>query len=188
MWDMVHDGRETFLAVMRAMCAPGTPIRLPRPVPLCGERDLDGAAAILLALLDRGLTLAVAGPALVQRLGAAVIAHTGAETTGLSDADWVLVHGPAADAITRARRGSTDRPEAGASIVIAASGPAIPVVVSGPGVHGHTTAHIALDDLAVHAFTAANAAAPCGVDLFVVTGQQVTALPRSVSVQPGVTV
>src|ERR1700754_5143047 len=60
-WDSVHDGRTAFLTCMRAMCSPGPPIELPCVPQICEHAELDSAAAILLALLDRGLSLAVSG-------------------------------------------------------------------------------------------------------------------------------
>ena len=45
---------------------------------VCGHAELDGAAAILLALLDRGLTLGVAGGDAADRAAAIVLDETGA--------------------------------------------------------------------------------------------------------------
>ncbi|HEX9499621.1 MAG TPA: phosphonate C-P lyase system protein PhnH, partial [Mycobacterium sp.] len=97
-WDPVHDGRTAFLAAMRALCAPGTPIVLPARPTLSERAELDGAASILLALLDRGLTLGVAGGNTAQRAAAVVAQATGATRGDVADADWVLADGPAADA------------------------------------------------------------------------------------------
>ena len=67
-------------------------------------------------------------------------------------------------------------------VVIAASGVTATMTLSGPGVSGTTRPEVPLDTVALRAFVAANADAPCGVDLLVVTGNRVISLPRSVSV------
>lgn len=179
-WDAVHDGRTAFLACMRAMCAPGTPVELPRVPQICERAELDSAAAILLALLDRGLTLAVSGDDAANRAAERVIEHTGASRKDIADADWVLVHGPAADAIVSARRGTRLAPEAGATLVIAAAGEPHQMSITGPGVADRATVFVPLDAVAVRAFTTANAWLPCGVDLLIATANCVIGLPRSV--------
>lgn len=182
-WDTVHDARTVFLACMHALCSPGTAVDIPGTPGLAGDAGLDGAAAILLALLDEGLTLGVSGSAAAQRTAARVCELTGATRTDIDRADWVLVEGPAAEAIALAPRGTAFAPQAGATIVIAAAGEPLPMSVVGPGVQGVARTAVALDTLAARAFTAANADSPCGVDLLVVNGSQVTGLPRSVRVR-----
>ncbi|MGV0744817.1 phosphonate C-P lyase system protein PhnH [Mycolicibacterium sp. XJ870] len=182
-WDPVHDSRTVFLACMRAMCAPGTPVELPARPALTPVIELDGAAAVLLALLDRGLALGVSGGAVAHDVAALVAGSSGAAQCGVEDADWVLAHGPAADAISRARRGSRLTPENGATLVIAAAGAVAPVSLAGPGLPKATTAHVALDTVAVHALIAANAAPPRGVDVLIVDGECLVALPRSASLK-----
>lgn len=182
-WDPVHDSRAVFLACMRAMCAPGTPVELPTRPAITPTVELDSAAGVLLALLDRGLTFGVAGSSAADGVAATVAAGTGAAIADVESSDWVLVHGPAADAISRARRGSRLSPETGATLVIATTGAVAPVGLCGPGIAGTATAHIALDTVAVHALAAANAAPPCGVDVLIVDGECLIALPRSVSLK-----
>lgn len=178
----MHDGRTVFLACMRALCSPGTAVELP-DVPELGERtELDSAAAILLAMLDGGLAFGVSGSAEAQRVASSVCGLTGATRTDIPQADWVLVDGPAGDAIARARRGTRFAPETGATLVIAASGDALPMTIAGPGVPGTARTQVPLDTVAVRAFAAANADSPCGVDLLVVTGRRIIGLPRSATV------
>jgi alpha-D-ribose 1-methylphosphonate 5-triphosphate synthase subunit PhnH len=184
-WDRVHDGRTTFLACMHAMCSPGTPIELPQVPQVSEYPELDGAAAILLALLDHDLLLGVSGGAAARRVAEMAVRETGAVTGDVGCADWVLVHGPAADAISRAHRGSRRTPEKGATIVIAAAGEALPLSMVGPGIADRATAFVPLESVAVHAFTATNANPPSGVDLLVVTPECLIGIPRSVSVHHG---
>ncbi len=182
-WDRVHDGRDGFLACMRALCSPGQPIDL-RSTPAISEAaELDAAAGVLLALLDRGLVLAVAGGPEAHRVAAAAAARTGAELGDLEAADWVLVHGPAGDVLTRARRGDRANPESGATVIVATAGPPSVLSVSGPGVDGTATVPLPLDELTVRAFSSANAETPCGVDVFVVAPGRLYGLPRSVTLR-----
>jgi alpha-D-ribose 1-methylphosphonate 5-triphosphate synthase subunit PhnH len=182
-WDPVHDGRTAFLACMRALCSPGTPIELPVKARVYEHPELDRAAAILLALLDRGLALGVCGDDAAHRVAAAVCSETGAEGSDIDIADWVLVHGPAAAAISRAPRGTNRAPETGATLVIATAEAARPMSLSGPGLLQPTTVHVPLDAVAVHALTAANSTQPAGVDVLLVTPECLIGLPRSVSIQ-----
>lgn len=180
-WDSVHDGRTAFLACMHAMCAPGTPIELPHVPQLCEHTEINSATAILLALLDRGLSLGVSGGDAANRAAAMVRRDTGAANGGVTDSDWLLVHGAAADTIVRARRGSPLTPESGATLVIASADEPQPLSIEGPGVAARKTVFVPLDTVAVHAFTAANATPPCGVDLLIVTEKCVIGLPRSIT-------
>lgn len=177
----MHDGRTAFIACMRAMCAPGIPIEIPCVPQICEHSELDSAAAILLALLDRGLSLGVSGGGAAHRVAAILIDDTGAGRGEVAAADWVLVHGAAADTIAHARRGTRLAPETGATLVIAAAGEPHPRFISGPGVADRATVFIPLDAVAVDAFTTANSTLPCGVDLLIVTANCVIGLPRSVT-------
>lgn len=181
-WDAVHDSRTTFLACMWALCSPGRPVEV-SCAPLVSEHaELDLGAAVLLALLDRGLGLGVHGGAPAHRVAAQVCARTGAESVGMDTADWVLVHGPSATAITAAKRGSRLDPESGATLVVATAERTRPMWLSGPGLPEPTRCLLPVDALAVHALSAANADAPRGVDLLIATPECLIGLPRSVSI------
>lgn len=182
-WDAVHDSRTTFLACMRALCSPGTPIELSGTPQICEHAELDRAAAVLLALLDRGLGLGTYGGDAVHRVADTVCARTGADAAEVEAADWVLVHGPAATPVSQARRGTRRTPETGATVVIATAGEARPLLLSGPGLPEPTTAFVPLDALALHALSATNASPPAGVDLLIVTPECLIGLPRSVAIQ-----
>lgn len=183
-WDPVHDSREAFLTCLRAQCAPGFP---QGPLPAAGisaDPHLDGASAILLALLDPGLGLCVVGdePDLMS-VGERLRHGTGAAEAQLADADFVLVGAGAPLGIAaRARRGSALAPERGATIVYCAPTPACGVELSGPGIDGTVRVPVPLSAADLAAVAAANADLPRGVDVFVLTApDQVLAIPRSVT-------
>lgn len=182
-WDTVHDGRTTFLACMRALCSPGTPVESPTVPGISDHLELDRAAAVLLALLDGGLALGVCGGDAARRIADTVTAATGADIGAVDTADWILVHGPAATAITQAPRGTRRVPEAGATLVIATAEEARPVSLAGPGLPQRTTAYLPLDAIALNAVAAANSAPPVGVDLLIVTPECLIGLPRSIAIR-----
>ncbi|EKF23538.1 phosphonate C-P lyase system protein PhnH [Mycolicibacterium hassiacum DSM 44199] len=185
-WDPVHDARTAFSACMHALCAPGTPVEIGRVPHLTDRAELDTAAAILLGLLDARVSLGVAGGAAAHRLAAEIRFGTGATDADVADSDWVLVHGPAAEAIRRARRGTRVTPETGATVVVATNAAPQRITVSGPGIPGgNATVWVPLDAVSVHAFIAANAARPRGVDLLLTTKSCVIGLPRSLEIGVG---
>jgi alpha-D-ribose 1-methylphosphonate 5-triphosphate synthase subunit PhnH len=167
---------------MRALCSPGTPIALPGVPSVSEYPELDRAAAVLLALLDRGLALGICGGDAAHRVAAIVCTETGAENAVIDVADWVLVHGPAASAISQAPRGTRRTPETGATLVIATAEDVRPMRLSGPGLLQPTTALVPLDAVAVHALTVANSNQPAGVDVLLVTPECLIGLPRSVTI------
>lgn len=179
-WDVVHDSRRTFLACMRAQCAPGTPVG-PIPVPgLAPDAALDTAAAVLLSLLDPGLTLAVVGNDAAASVARELVRLIGAEQAAVGDADFVLVAGDPEASIEAARRGSPLHPEDGATLVVVGGGSAADVSIRGPGIQTTTTASLPLSRRALDALATANAEPPRGIDLLLVTGLgRLLALPRT---------
>jgi alpha-D-ribose 1-methylphosphonate 5-triphosphate synthase subunit PhnH len=181
-WDAVHDGRTAFRACLRAMCAPGEPVAgLPR-AGICGDPLLDRAAALLLALLDPGLGLAVAGGAEARACAERLARATGAAPAPLCDADFVLVTGGPAGPAREARRGSALAPEAGATLVYAGDWPPHEAQLAGPGIEAERLrAALALPPGELALLAEAAAAPPAGVDAFVLSPTGLTALPRSVA-------
>lgn len=180
-WDPVHDGRAAFRVCLGAICQPGIAVPgLPRGQ-LCAEPILDRAAAILLALLDPGLTLAVVGGPLAEETAGELRRQTGARPAPVSEADFVLVSGGSKGAAAMARRGTALRPETGATLVYAVDRPPVQVLLTGPGIeHGSRTARVALPDGEREALIAAAATPPCGLDAFVLSPAGLIGLPRSV--------
>jgi alpha-D-ribose 1-methylphosphonate 5-triphosphate synthase subunit PhnH len=186
-WDPVPGGREAFLACLWAQCAPG---RVHGPLPAAGvsrDPDLDAAAAVLLALLDPGLTLAHAGDPNAGSVAGEVRSITGAGDAPVTEADFVLVVGGADQLVepvaASARRGTAADPEHGATIVYCVPQRRTRALVAGPGIDGTAWADIPLDRRELAALTVANSAPPAGVDAFLVVAGSVLALPRSTAVQ-----
>ena len=185
-WDVVHDSREAFLACLWAQCSPGAVQGPLPPAGLSADPWLDGGAAILLALLDPGIGLAVAAQdPEAQVVGEELRRRTGAGITPIEEASFVLVgSGAPLGVAAAARRGSPLAPERGATIVYCAPPTPRTVALRGPGVDGVVTTALPLARHELDALTLANGAPPCGVDAFVlVEPDGVLALPRSVRIQ-----
>lgn len=184
-WDTVHDSREAFLACLRAQCSPGVAVGPLPPAGVSADPFLDGAAAILLSLLDPGLGLCVVGdgPEL-DAVGERLRHRTGSSAAPIADADFVLVGaGAPSGLVARARRGSVLAPEQGATVVFCAPATVCRVELDGPGIDGTIRVSVPLDDADLAAIVAANAERLCGVDVFVLTApDRVLAIPRSVTI------
>ncbi|GAA4283294.1 hypothetical protein GCM10022261_08250 [Brevibacterium daeguense] len=179
-WDAVHDSREVFLACLRAQCAPGSAIG-PVPGPgRCADPALDTASAVLLSLLDPGLTLAV--PDMPEAPLAWLFEQTGATPASVDDADFVLVTGDLPGVLESAQRGDRRHPERGATIVFAGDHAAATnssVTLTGPGIETRLRTSLPLSDEAIRSWTTVNSELPQGVDLVLAGPAQVIALPRT---------
>jgi alpha-D-ribose 1-methylphosphonate 5-triphosphate synthase subunit PhnH len=157
------------------------------PAGLGGDPALDSAAAVLLALLDAGLTVAHLGHQDAARTAAAVCDATGAQPGSVGSADFVLVFGdtrvlPAPPA-SLVRRGTLSASELGATIVYCGQPTGTRAVIAGPGVDGTEHVDLPLDRGELAALQVANRQPLLGVDAFVVDGHRnLVALPRSVTV------
>ena len=179
-WDPVHDARAAFRAGLEAMCRPGRPVAgLPR-AGLAADPLLDHAAALLLALLDPGVGLAVSGDAATRYVGDALLRETGADPAPVGDADFVLAGAGAQGVAGRARHGSALRPHEGATIVYAADHPPVRRRQRGPGFEAPEEVALPLLPGELELLAAAAANPPAGVDAFVVAADGLIALPRSV--------
>lgn len=179
-WDPVHDGRRAFLACLWAFCEPGTPIEgVPRPH-LHEDAVLDGAAAVLLAMLDPGLGLAVFGGIEAERLGESLCRLTGASPVQAEEASFVLVaDGVAEPVAARATRGSALEPERGATIVYAGRWSPVEASLQLAGRSGRRRVELAMPMAELDAIALANAEPPAGIDAFVVGSTSIRGLPRS---------
>lgn len=181
-WDATHDSRETFLAFLRAQCAPG---QASGPVPTagrCSDRSVDTAAAVLLALLDHTTSLAVEGQPVEDFEW--LYAATGASAAPVSEADFVLATDDLATVIAEAKRGTATQPEYGATVIFAGADftTAHVATIAGPGVAQPVNIAVPMSAAAITARAAANAAYPTGIDLAITHGDRLMAFPRSTQI------
>lgn len=181
-WDETHDSRETFLAYLQAQCAPGQP---KGPIPRPGqsaEAAVDSAAAILLALLDQGTSLAIEDRC--RETFQWLYDATGAPAAPVDEADFILTTHQLADVLSQAKRGTASQPEQGATVVCAggdltADQSHTPVTLTGPGIADSLDVALPMSTSAIQARAQAIDAYPMGVDVVITLGDQLIALPRS---------
>lgn len=160
-----------FAALLAALARPGSVQRLPGP----------GAGAIAQALLDRECR-AFAEDAGLQ----AVILRTGAVLSSPEDARHVfmVLDGPdAPDRLARLHTGSPLYPDDGATVIAPAIlGAGAALRLSGPGIEREQVIRLGGLNPAIWATRAALCAYPLGVEMILIDGDRLTALPRSTHV------
>jgi alpha-D-ribose 1-methylphosphonate 5-triphosphate synthase subunit PhnH len=112
--------QRAFRALLQAMSHPG------RIYPLSGDTDKNsglmdkaGLMLVLRTLLDHEVRFSVAGPA-AGSLEKAVFRLTGSRSAPVADADFVVIPGGKSEgAILRARRGTLEYPDSGATAIYA---------------------------------------------------------------------
>jgi alpha-D-ribose 1-methylphosphonate 5-triphosphate synthase subunit PhnH len=184
-WDFVHDGRRAFDCCFRSFCLPGELIEGAPRAMMVDNVAHDVAAGILLALLDPGIRLAVAGPATTQELAAKLCSLTGAELTSIPHAAFVLItEGVDVSVADQAFRGTALQPESGATLIYAGSWPKVPVTLQLPGHAIDRSLALPMPPDEFDAVMRANVETPLGVDVLVVAGTSLLGLPRGVHVLP----
>lgn len=182
--DAILLGHAVYRPLLQAMSRPGTVQRLPataRARPLL---------AVLGALVDREVALHVAAvdDAALQR---ELTGATGGRPARLEDADFVVFpDGRSGGRLLRAKRGTLEYPDLGATAVYAVRRCAEAggfVVLRGPGIRD--AARPTLDGLApeeLGLLREANREFPLGVDaIFVDAEGQVICIPRSTRIEEG---
>lgn len=149
------------------------------------------AAALLLALLDSECRLWLSPRLAGSEAGAWLRFHTGCQITdqpAQAHFAW-LAEGDAVPALTCFAQGSEVHPEGSTTCVLElrhlddSRGGAWSL--QGPGIRERQPLQVeGLPDDFLAQWQANHAAFPCGIDLFLVCGDQLAGLPRSTSVQP----
>lgn len=180
--DPVFDSQAVFSAVMNAFARPGTIVdlgdRVRVPVPLA-----PAAAAILAALADFDTPVWLDAGAEVAGLGNWIAFQTGAPLTrDPGAAQFAVLSDPADLAFERFSAGTPEYPDRSTTVIITVDGledgPAL--TLTGPGIEARAV--IAPSGLA-EAFLAEwgrnNSLFPRGIDLALVCGSRLLALPRT---------
>jgi alpha-D-ribose 1-methylphosphonate 5-triphosphate synthase subunit PhnH len=141
----------------------------------------DLAAGVLLALLDPGLRLAVAGTDDTRRLAESICAMTGAMLSPVEEAAFVLVTDGVSERVaSRAFRGTPLQPERGATVIYAGSWPSVPVTLKSPGRTREEMLTLPMPVAELDDFARVNVDGPTGVDALIVDGPSLRGLPRGV--------
>jgi alpha-D-ribose 1-methylphosphonate 5-triphosphate synthase subunit PhnH len=193
--------QQVFRCVLDAMARPGLPCRLPDDVLAQLDADASSAAlrAVLLMLLDGDTSVWIAPGLAPLALPDYLRFHAGVTLRAQADdAEFSVVNAAAASAslLGRLPRGSDLAPQQGATLILHvdavhpggrdtalpcnSDGACSTLWLTGPGVHGS----VCLQVLGVPAEfwrerIAMQAAYPRGIDLMLVSAQQVVGLPRS---------
>lgn len=192
--DAVHGPQQTFRCVLDAMSRPGRVYSLPAPglagigAPGCQR----GSAAVLLTLLDAETSVHLAGRVAGDALRAYFRFHAGVVCVDTPQAaDFVLC--PAADVDSSLwsslALGSDEMPQHGATLVVEVNSlnqDGVPLELEGPGIQ--TMQRLRVAGLS-HEFWSwrqrLRAALPRGLELILVDGQRLAAIPRSTRVTLG---
>jgi alpha-D-ribose 1-methylphosphonate 5-triphosphate synthase subunit PhnH len=182
--DPVADAQRTFRAVLDALAHPGRVHRLGErlqpPAPLARA-----TAALLLTLVDAETPLWLAADFYAARDW--IVFHCGAPITDDSRAAAFAVAAPLPHFSTLSA-GTDEAPESSATLIVQVAGfhAGQELRLSGPGLRAPAT--LIVDGLPKNfaAIWAENHALyPRGLDLLLVAGAELAALPRSVTVEPG---
>lgn len=182
--DPVAEAQRTFRAVLDAMAHPGRSHlvgdRVQPPAPLAGA-----TAALLLTLIDAETPLWLAPEFLPARDW--IVFHCGAPITDDPAAAMFAVAAALPD-FAALSAGSDEAPETSATLIVqvAGFGSGQRLVLAGPGLRAPATLRVAGLPAEFPAAWADNHALyPRGIDLLLVAGAALVALPRSLTVEPG---
>jgi alpha-D-ribose 1-methylphosphonate 5-triphosphate synthase subunit PhnH len=182
--DPVADAQRSFRAALDAMAHPGQLHRLggaPHPPPPLAA----ATAALLLTLADADTWLWLAPAFAAAREWVAF--HTGAPLCA-DPADAAFVVADTLPDFSRLSAGSDEAPEDSATLIVqvAAIGEGRRFRLSGPGLRTPATLAVAgLPDGFAEIWAGNRALYPRGLDLLLVAGAALVALPRSVTVEAG---
>ncbi len=194
--DPVHGSQQTFRALLGAMAEPGRLHELP-PAALEGlqpeDRELQppvglAMAATLLTLLDAGTPLHLAGELGKESLRGWVRFHTGARDSR-STCGFTVARAVDVDATLRERLdlGSDEAPHSSATLIVevegVSEGPAcgaVALALRGAGIDGVRRLDVSgLDPDFWRWRIALQPEFPRGIDLILVSGRRIAAIPRS---------
>lgn len=162
----------TFAAILAALSRPGSVQTLP------GR----GAGPIALALIDRECRVWADDPALQ-----AVLRQTGAQMAPHETAGHVFLSLATVEGVARfadLTPGTPLYPDDGATVIApAAFGSGVRLRLSGPGIDGHATIYLAGLHPSVWQARADLCRYPQGVEMLLVDGDRLLALPRSTQIE-----
>jgi alpha-D-ribose 1-methylphosphonate 5-triphosphate synthase subunit PhnH len=198
--DATHGAQQTFRAVLDAMSRPGHLFALP-PAAIAGivppasarvgEPMSAGMAAVLLTLLDGEVAVRLAGSLMSAAAASYVRFHTGVHLASTDElAEFTAVRADDVDAPLwqGLDLGSDEAPQRGATLIVEVDAFAdrahTRLRLSGPGIQ--TTQALGVTGLSAEFWSwrmRAVALMPRGVDLILVCGTQLAALPRSTRIE-----
>ena len=194
--DAVHGAQKTFRAVLDAMSRPGRRVTLPAAAlegieppasAIAGQPMTPGTAALMLALLDAETTVRLAGSLASTAALSYLRFHTGVRSAWQDESPaFAVARAADVDAAlwSRLALGTDEVPQLGATLVVE-----VPemgdvgrtrLALHGPGIE--TVQRFAVSGLSAEFWlwrVRLQAAMPRGIDIVLVSGNTVAAIPRS---------
>lgn len=185
--DPVFDSQRVFRGCLEALSRPGMVVEM-----RAGDEGVPGlhaaSGALLLALLDQDTRLWLSPSLANGRAGSSLRFHTGCTvTTSPELADFALVAAPhELPALGAFAPGSDEHPERSATVVLQV--PSLSAAggwrLSGPGIHAQ--AQVRVESLGAEflaEWEANRLRFPCGIDLYLTSGEQLCGLPRTTRIE-----
>lgn len=185
--DPVHDAQAAFRAVLDAMARPGLIVEPPPPASV-PEGLVPAMAAVLLALADHETPVWLDASASTDAARAWLRFHCGAPIAATpADTRFAAVAGAdAMPALDRFALGTDPYPDRSATVIIAVTAlgqGGRTVRLAGPGIETETALAVAgLPERFWTEWSANRALFPCGIDVVLVEGGRLAALPRTARV------
>jgi alpha-D-ribose 1-methylphosphonate 5-triphosphate synthase subunit PhnH len=189
--DPVHDTQAVFRTLLDALARPGRIGVIETALPAAdatngSERAGLAAFAALLALCDYATPVWLAQPD--AALAAALRFHAGAPLTDTpAEAAFAYVHDATAlPPLDSLAAGTPESPEQSATVFVrvASLTGGAPVTLRGPGIEDtHTLAPVGLPGRFWQERAALTPLFPCGIDFYLVCGDQLVGLPRTTHVE-----
>ncbi len=181
--DPAQDGARIFRTALDAMARPGERRRVED---VQAPEGLDpAAAALLLALADAETPVWLPERFRAGPVEAWLRFHTNAPAAGVDAAEFALGNWSELSPLAAWPMGTPDYPDRSATLIVllpALEGGA-ELRLSGPGIAGARSIAPALPESAAPELAANHARFPLGVDLFLVAGDALAAIPRSTRVE-----
>ncbi|MDB6452722.1 phosphonate C-P lyase system protein PhnH [Falsirhodobacter sp. 20TX0035] len=165
--DAPRQSADAFRAALEAMARPGTrhALQAQAPAPLS-----PAAAALILTLTDTGTPLHLAGAHDTDAVRRWIGFHTGAPICPAAEAQFAIGTWDALHPLDRFAMGDAEYPDRSATLIVEMAFGRPTHRLTGPGIDGHLDAHIPGDR---------PVAFPLGLDLFLTSGGEMSALPRT---------
>jgi alpha-D-ribose 1-methylphosphonate 5-triphosphate synthase subunit PhnH len=186
-----QDNQKNYRRLLRAMSRPGCSVHLETSTESSPQAE---ALAIGRCLLDHEVSLCVIGRGDTEPLQAGLMAATQVRAETVDRADFIFVLGHESHGgVSRAKRGSPESPEEGATLVYfldfadPVAGESLSIRLSGPGIAEREGILPEIEGISRNEYEELikiNADYPLGVDLFVVrAGAELIGIPRSTRIE-----
>jgi len=181
--DSVHDSQQCFRFILKAMSEPGTKVTLPS---IDVELPITNATlSILLTLVDQSTSLWLDDDVRQRALLDYLDFHVGAVVTrNTQDASFAVVTDiDAIPDLTLFSVGTEEQPHDNCTLIIETRFEGKLSRLTGPGIEHDVELALGLPESVLAQRQALTVLAPCGIDMILVDGNDVVALPRTTLIE-----